>query len=88
MTFSKLTTKVPQEIGTIVVHIKSWNDFFENGQEVLAGNSIRFSVTIGYSDGSLAQATGNLKPHLTPQQISTIENFIGTLRIKAISELL
>lgn len=55
-----------------------------NGPE----ESISYQVLINYSDESQMWRKGDLAPHLTGAQITTIVNFVNAMRTKAVAEFI
>lgn len=53
-----------------------------------ASMSASFTVIIKFSDGSSETRNGDLLPHLTPAQTTTVTAFVASLRTKAIAEFL
>ncbi len=82
MAFSKVPTKVPTQIGTVVVILK---DGVENGVPFQSAN---FQLDVKMSDGSKVGVTGDLLPHLTAGQLASLSAFMTAMHAKAVAEVL
>lgn len=47
-----------------------------------------YEFQLRYSDGSVEMRRGDLTPHLTQQQISSLVAFMAAMRAKAVAEVL
>ena len=89
MAFTRKPTKTPTAIGNVSIVLKDWPSRAAGLEPaVAAGQSAHFAVVVVFDDGSVEQVRGNLVPHLTAGQITTIQGFLATLRAKAAAELL
>ena len=79
MAFVRELTKTPTSIGSIIVHFKD---------SVLGANQYDMSVEIIDQSGQSIVKDFNLESHLTAGQKTTIDNFLATIRTKAVAEIL
>lgn len=84
MAFQIEPTRVPVEIGNIVVILK---DAVETGEEP-AYQSAHFDVKILLSDGTVVTRRGDLIPHITVAQRQALMAFMNDLRTQAVQEIL
>ena len=84
MAFELEPTRTPVSIGNIVVMLK---DAVAQGEQP-ASKSAHFEVKVLLSDGTMIQRRGDLVPHLTPQQVQGLINFMNDLRAQAQQQIL
>jgi len=82
MAFERLSDVTPEAIGNITVVLEDPDPTGPGSQRA------RFVVVVKNSDGTVKRLDGNLAPHLTAQQISTVQSFLTAIRNKAIGEIL
>jgi hypothetical protein len=82
MAFERADSKTPASLPVIEVTLRDSKEGTEVVQE------IGFDVTIRYSDGSAHRRGGNLKPHLTENQITQLSTFMTLVRTRAEAEIL
>lgn len=83
MAFLPAPSKVPNQIGNIIVILK---DAFEDG---VPYQSATFQFEILDSDGNrMERKSGNLEPHITVAQKNALMSFMTSLRTQAESEVL
>ncbi|MBU2060140.1 MAG: hypothetical protein KKB38_20710 [Gammaproteobacteria bacterium] len=82
MTFPPAVVKTPIDIGNVVIILK------DGEVEGAPFQTAHFHLDVKYNDGSTAHRRGDLAPHLTPAQISALQDFMSDMRIKAEEELL
>lgn len=82
MAFTKEATRVPQRIAAIEVTLYSPDPL---GTESPGAS---YSVQVMYSTGEVRALTGDLVPHLTPAQITSLQSFMAAMRTKAVAEIL
>lgn len=81
MPLPQAQTKTPTEIGEVRVELTDYPD--------TPADTARFVVEILDQDGIVMGVKhGDLIPHLTPQQINALVNFMAMLRTQAESEIL
>lgn len=74
--FTPEEPRVPAAIGDIAVILTD-----HDGSET---DEVGYEVQILQSDGSMFRlATGDLVPHLTPQQITDLQSFMADMRVLA-----
>ena len=83
MAFDKVITATPVEIADISVTL---TDYIATDEP--ARKAGEYSVQVRYSNGSLMVLTGDLVPHLTPAQITSLMAFMDVMRTKAKQEIL
>jgi len=82
MAFTPEQPKTPASIGDISIVLTDYADIEEL-------DTADYEIQVLQADGSLFHlASGNLVPHLTAGQISTLQAFIADMRAKAIAEIL
>lgn len=79
MAFTQEPTKGPQGIYSLSVFTKYAADF-----PVI---HMLFEIEVQMTDGSIVRRKGELRPHLTQNQIDTIENFLANLVAQATTEI-
>ena len=84
MAFDLEPTRTPVSIGNIVVLLK---DAVASGEQP-ASKSAHFEVKVLLSDGTTIQRRGDLVPHITPQQVQGLINFMNDLRVQAAAQIL
>jgi hypothetical protein len=82
MAFDKVAVPTPIKIADISVELFSPDP---TGEEV---PNARFSVQVTMNDGTVKVLTGDLTPHLTQVQITSLLAFMSAMRAKAIAEIL
>lgn len=76
MAFTPEAPKIPAAIGDIAVVLVD--------HDGIEPDEVQYEVQILQSDGSIFRvAYGNLKPHLTSQQIEGLQSFMADMRILA-----
>lgn len=82
MTWEKEVVRTPTSIGSIFIALT------DNDGEP-ANHIATFNIQILDQNGEYYKArTGDLQPHLTPEQTTAIINFMAEMRTKAEAELL
>ncbi len=74
MAFTPEPTVTPESIGTITITLRSYTD---------GPPGHTFVVQIVRDDGSIYTVTGDLEEHLTATELTGVETFMATLRVKA-----
>lgn len=82
MAFTQEPVRTPTAIADIEVRL------FDPEPGSGGQQSVSYSVQVRYSDGSRKVLSGDLAPHLTPQQISGLQSFMAAMRTKANDEIL
>lgn len=82
MAFSEITTISATAIKDISIQIFDPDPLGSENQ------AIEYSVQIEFSDGSIQIKKGDLQPHLTGTQITTLVSFMASLRTQAGNEFL
>ena len=80
MTFTQEAVKTPTSIGPIRIKLTNLPD---------GTNTTFFTVEVLDQNGILfSEERGDLTPHLSAGQITTINNFLAAMRTKAVDEIL
>jgi len=83
MTFTPAETSVPVSIQRLQVILVNEDDG-DGGYN----RSARFILRVLYSDDDVKSLSGDLVPHITPQQASALVAFMDTLRAQAEEQIL
>jgi hypothetical protein len=82
MAFSTEPNRTPTSIGAIRIVLDDLNG-------TNPGKTVTFSVEVLDASGAtMAVKSGNLQPHLTAQQLSTLSEFLDDMRAKAAAEII
>jgi hypothetical protein len=82
MAFDKMAVPTPTKIADISVELFSPDPTGEGTP------SAKYSVQVTMSDGTVKVLTGELTPHLTQAQTTSLLAFMSSMRAKAIAEIL
>lgn len=82
MAFTKEPVRTPTAIADLEVTL------FSPDPLGTAPSGATFNVQVRYSTGEIRNLTGDLVPHLTPAQITSLQNFMAAMRTKAVAEIL
>jgi len=80
--FDRLSARTPTSIPIVSIILTDTAD----GENVSQGG--KYDLLVQFSDGTRERRSGNLVPHLTSQQVSTIQSFLAAIRTKAKQEML
>jgi len=80
MAFTAEASRVPTSIGDINLALNDWES---------VANTARFVIEIKDAAGAVMKVVdGDLTPHLTAGEITTVQTFLATIRARAESQIL